>query len=288
MSPNARAALYMIASMAAFTFNDTCMKLAGIDVPLPQLVLLRGLIACTLIYGLARHLGALRFDLPRTDWVMLGLRALGEASATYFFLSALLHMPIANLTALMQALPLAVTLGASLFFGETVGWRRYAAIGVGFCGMLLIVRPGPDGFTLHAVYGLASVACVTLRDLATRKLSARVPSLTVALTSAFAVTGLAAIGSVGVDWVQIDPRLGLLIGCAAIFVFFGYLFSVMVMRLGEISFTAPFRYTGLLWALVLGWLVFEQWPDGITMLGAGVVVASGLFTFYRERVVAAS
>lgn len=288
MSPNARAALYMIASMAAFTFNDTCMKLAGVDVPLAQLVLLRGLIACALIYGLARHLGALRFDLPRTDWLMLGLRALGEASATYFFLSALLHMPIANLTALMQALPLAVTLGASVFFGEKVGWRRYAAIGVGFCGMLLIVRPGPEGFTLHALYGLASVACVTLRDLATRRLSAQVPSLTVALTSAFAVTGLAAIGSVGAEWVPLDKRLGLLIACAAVFVFFGYLFSVMVMRLGDISFTAPFRYTGLLWALVLGWLVFEQWPDGITMLGAGVVVASGLFTFHRERVVAAS
>lgn len=278
----------MMASMAAFTINDTCVKVLGSEMPLLQIVTLRGALACVLIYALARHLGALRFDLPAGDWVLLGLRALGEASATYFFLNALLHMPLANLTALLQVLPLAVTLGAAVFFGEKVGWRRYAAIGIGFCGMLLIVRPGPEGFSLDAIYGLASVACVTLRDLATRKLSAQVPSLTVALTSALSVAGLAAIGSASVDWVPLDLRLGLLVACAAVFVFFGYLFSVMVMRTGEVSFSAPFRYTGLVWALVLGWLVFDHWPTPLTMLGAGIVVASGLFTFHRERVVKAA
>ncbi|MCB1342513.1 MAG: DMT family transporter [Pseudooceanicola sp.] len=288
MTPNTRAALFMMVSMAAFTINDIVMKYAGLTVPLAQLVVLRGVVACALIYGLARHLGALRFDFSRSDWTMLGLRALGEASATYFFLSALLRMPIANLTALMQALPLVVTLGAALFFGETVGWRRYAAIAVGFCGMLLIVRPGPDGFSADALYALGAVLCVTLRDLATRKLSDQVPSMSVALTSALTVLALAGIGSLGSAWAPVDLFMGGLIACAAVFVFFGYLFSVMVMRTGEVSFTAPFRYTGLLWALGLGWLVFGDWPDGITMLGAGVVVASGLFTFYRERVRAAS
>ena len=285
MTPNTRAALFMMASMAAFTLNDTCVKLVGLELPLMQIVTLRGVLACLLIYGLARHLGALRFDLTRLDWAMVGLRALGEVSATWFFLNALMHMPIANLTALLQVLPLAVTLGAALVFGERVGWRRYTAIGIGFCGMLLIVRPGPEGFSIDALYGLASVVCVTVRDLATRRMSARVPSLTVALISAAAVAGLAAIGSLGTDWAPVDLRLGALLGLAAVFVFFGYLFSVAVMRSGEVSFSAPFRYTGLLWALLLGWLVFDHWPTPLTLLGAGVVIASGLFTFHRERVV---
>lgn len=278
----------MMASMAAFTVNDTSIKLAGADVPLPQLLTLRGLLASVLIYGLARFYGGLRFDLSRRDWAFIGLRTVGEISATFFFLNALMNMPIANLNALVQSLPLAVTLGAALFFGEKVGWRRYTAIGVGFCGMLLIVRPGPDGFSLHAIYGLISVACVTLRDLATRKLSDNVPSLTVALSAAVSVACMGLVGSMATDWVPLDLRLGLLVVNAAVFVFFGYLFSVLVMRTGEVSFSAPFRYTGLLWALLLGWLVFGHWPDAVTLLGAGVVVASGLFTFYRERVVQAA
>ncbi|GHF70492.1 DMT family transporter [Seohaeicola zhoushanensis] len=285
MTSNTRAALFMMVSMAAFTVNDTLIKLAGADVPLPQLLTLRGLLASVLIYGLARFYGGLRFDLSRRDWAFIGLRTVGEISATFFFLNALMNMPIANLNALMQSLPLAVTLGAALFFGEKVGWRRYTAIGLGFCGMLLIVRPGPDGFSLDAVYGLISVACVTLRDLATRKLSDHVPSLTVALSAAVSVACLGLVGSITTEWVPLDLRLGLLVVNAAVFVFFGYLFSILVMRTGEVSFSAPFRYTGLLWALLLGWLVFGHWPDAVTLLGAGVVVASGLFTFYRERVV---
>ena len=285
MTPNTLAALFMMGSMAAFTLNDTCVKVVGSDLPLFQIVTLRGAVASVLIYIAARHLRLLRLDLPRRDWVLIAVRSAGEASATYFFLTALMHMPLANVTAVIQALPLTVTLGAALFLGEPVGWRRMTAIGIGLAGVLLIVRPGPDGFSLHAIYALAAVFCVTLRDLVTRRMSGAVPSMTVTLAASLSVTLFGAVASVGTAWVPLDLRTGGLVFGAAFFIIGGYLFSILVMRVGEVSASAPFRYTGLLWALALGWLVFKHWPEPLTLLGAGIVVGSGLFTLYRERAV---
>ncbi len=286
MTPNAKGALLMMGSMAAFTLNDTFVKATDGALPLLQLLTLRGLISSILLFLLARRLGSLHLSMGRGDAVLLGLRCASEVAAAYFFLTALMNMPLANVTAVLQVLPLTVTLGAALFFGERVGWRRMLAITLGFSGMLLIVRPGPEGFSLHAAYALAAVGCVTVRDLTTRRMSPQVSSMTVTLTSALSVFVAAGLASIWVDWVPLDGRTTALIGGSSLFVMLGYLLSVLVMRVGEVSFTAPFRYTGLLWALGLGWVVFDHWPAPLTLLGAGIVAAAGLFTFYRGRVTA--
>ncbi len=273
----------MMASMAAFTLNDTLLKLTNGAVPLAQLLFLRGVLSSVLIYALARSLGALRFRVARRDWGLIAIRAAAEVGAAYFFVTALLNMPLANVTAVLQALPLTVAFGAALVFREPLGWRRMSAILIGFMGMLLIVRPGVDGFSLWSGYALMAVLCVTLRDLATRRLSVHVPSMTVTLASSLAVTVSFGLASTLTDWVPVTLPLAALIGAAAVFIIGGYFFSIRAMRVGEISFIAPFRYTGLVWALVLGWLVFGDWPTNLTLLGAGIVVATGLFTLYRER-----
>ena len=283
MTPNAKGALLMMGSMAAFTINDTCVKATHGALPLLQLLTLRGLVSSLLLYLLARHLGALHLRMARRDAVLLALRCVAEVAAAYFFLTALMNMPLANVTAVLQVLPLTVTLGAALFFGETVGWRRALAIALGFGGMLLIVRPGPEGFSLHAIYALAAVGCVTVRDLTTRRMSAEVSSMTVTLASALAVFVAAGLASAWVDWVPLTVKTASLIGASSFFVMLGYLLSVLVMRVGEVSFVAPFRYTGLIWALGLGWAVFGHWPEPLTLLGAAIVAAAGLFTFYRGR-----
>lgn len=283
MSPNTRGALFMMTSMAAFTLNDTCIKVVGEGLPLFQLLVLRGSMATALVFVLAWRLGLLDFRIPRTDWGLIAIRTAAEVVATYFFLTALMNMPLANVTALLQVLPLTVTLGAALFFGERVGWRRITAILAGFLGMLLIVRPGPEGFNTFALYALVAVACVTLRDLITRRMSPGVSSMTITFCSSAGVLVVFAIGSLGVEWVPVSPRYWMLLVASSVFVIGGYLFSILVMRVGDVSFVAPFRYTGLLWALVLGWLVFDHWPAPLTLVGAAVVVASGLFTFYREQ-----
>ncbi len=273
----------MMGSMAAFTFNDTLVKVIGGQLPLFQIISLRGLLATSLIFLLARTLGKLRFNLQRRDWGLVAARCASEIGATYCFLAALMIMPIANITAVLQALPLTVTLGAAVFLGEEVGWRRMAAILLGFCGVLLIVRPGPDGFSEGALYALLAVAFVTARDLTTRRMSSEVPSLTVTLLASISVTVFALVCSLGVEWEPVSlSQVMLLIG-AAVFILGGYSLSVMVMRVGEISFVSPFRYTGLIWAILLGWLVFGDWPDGLTLLGAVIVVGTGLFTVIRER-----
>ncbi|QFT62444.1 DMT family transporter [Roseivivax sp. THAF30] len=279
---NAKGAGLMMASMAAFTINDAFVKAAGAALPLGQILLLRGAISICALVMLARMLGALR-AVPRRDAALIALRSLAEVGAAYFFLTALLALPIANVTAILQTLPLTVTLGAALFFGEEVGWRRWAAIGVGFCGMLLIVRPGTEDFTAASVYVLIAVLFVTVRDLTTRRMSAGVPSLLVTLSAAVAVTLFASGLTLVQGWQPLSVGTGGLVLGSAIFVSAGYFLSVAVMRVGDISAVAPFRFTGLLWALALGLIVFGEWPEPLTFAGAALVVGAGVFTLRRER-----
>ena len=284
-SENATGALCMCASMAGFAFNDVIMKLVFEDVPLFQAILVRGLFACVLVAAVAWWFGALRswegfraLGHPTVAW-----RTLGEAGATVFFLSALFAMPIANATAILQALPLTITMAAALLLRERVGWRRWTAILFGLAGVLMIVRPSADGFAAGSGFALAAVAAITLRDIATRRMPARVPSLLVGLLTAVVITLSGVIGTLLGPTVALEAgHIGLMAGAAG-FLAVGYVFSVLAMRAGTVSFVTPFRYTILLWALLLGWIVFGNVPDGIALAGAAVVVGSGLYTFFRER-----
>ena len=272
----------MMASMAAFTLNDTLMKMMAGQVPLFQLLFLRGVLTTIAVTILAWRMRALVWKLPREDIKFVAFRTVAEIGAAYFLLTALFNMPLANITAILQALPLTITLAAAVVFKTPVGWRRMSAILLGLFGVLLIIRPGAEGFNVYALYGLAAVAFVTIRDLCTRKLSGRTPSMFVTLMTSMAIMVFFGLASIGQPWVAMDLRDSVLTAGAAFFVIGGYLFSIMVMRVGDISFTAPFRYTALIWALGLGWVAFGEWPDAITLVGASVVVASGLFMLYRE------
>ncbi len=283
LSDNSRGALLMMASMAAFTLNDACMKAVGQHLPFFQAVFLRGVATTLVLVGIARVTGGLRLDVDALDRRLIALRTLAEIGAAYFFITALFQMPLANITAIIQAIPLAVTLAGALFLREPLGWRRFTAIVVGFAGVLLIVRPGTEGFTVYSVYGMISVVFVTIRDLATRRLSREVPSITVALSAAAGVALFGALGSLGSDWAPVTVHSAALLAGATVFVIGGYLFSVMVMRVGDLSVVAPFRYTSLIWALLLGFAVFGDWPQRLTLLGAAIVAATGIYTLVRER-----
>ncbi|WP_323785986.1 DMT family transporter [Thalassovita sp.] len=286
LSDNMRGALLMMASMAAFTINDTFMKALAGEVPLFQLLFLRGILTSVFTGFWAWRLGALHLRLPRRDLGLIALRIVAEIGAAYFFLTALFNMPIANVTAILQSLPLTVSLLAALLFRESLGWRRMSAILVGLLGVLLIVRPGADGFTLYSVYALIAVAFVTMRDLVTRRLSRNTPSMLVTWTTSMSVMVFFGLAGLGQDWVEMDMRTWGFVLASSISIIAGYLCSVLVMRVGEISFIAPFRYTGLIWALALGWFVFGEWPAPMTLIGAAIVVCSGVFMLYREGQIA--
>lgn len=282
LSDNIRGALLMMGAMCAFTLNDGFMKALADELPLFQAIFFRGIGAIFCLTIMCKLLGQLRFDLSARDWQLVLLRTSGELGGTYFFLTALFHMPIANVSAILQVLPLAVSLAAALFLREPLGWRRLAAICVGFAGVLLIIQPGGADFSTYSFYALAAVACITLRDVAVRRMSFQVPAVFVALVAAVGVTGLGAVGSVFEGWQPFSATSSLQLTGATLFLICGYIASVSAMRFGEIGFVAPFRYTSLLVALVLGIVVFQEWPNALTLVGAVIVVATGLFTLYRE------
>jgi drug/metabolite transporter (DMT)-like permease len=283
ISDNLRGTLYMCLSMMAFTVNDAFMKSVTQTLPLYQTIALRGVIAVCGIGLIAAATGALRIKLTRADVRLVAVRSFADVLATVFFLTALLHMPLANLSAIMQAMPLAITLGAALLYGDQIGWRRMSAILVGFAGVLIIIRPGTEGFDRYALLGVASMACVVARDLAVRPIKSHVPSVIVALGAAVGVTLMGLIGTLWGGWAAVSPGQGLSILGAGLFLIAGYLSAVTAMRWGEIGLVAPFRYTSLLWAIVLGWVAFSDLPDFWTLIGSGIVVAAGIFTLLRER-----
>ena len=283
VSDNLRGILLMCASMAAFTINDTFMKSVTQTLPLFQTIGLRGLIAVAGLLILALATGAFKFRPNRRDGWLILLRSLADVAATIFFLEALLRMPLANLSAILQALPLLITLGAALVYGDKIGWRRMTAILVGLAGVLISIRPGTEGFDRWALLGLASVACVVVRDLSVRPLQGQVPSKLVALGAAVAVTVMGWTGTIFQGWQDPTGWEATRILGAGLFLIVGYLTSVAAMRSGDIGLVAPFRYTSLLWAIALGVLVFGNLPDFWTLVGAGIVIAAGLFTLWRER-----
>lgn len=282
LSDNIRGALLMMGAMCAYTLNDAFMKSLADEIPLFQAIFIRGVGAVLFLAFMCKLLGQLSGAFPAKDWGLVILRTIGEIGGTYCFLTALFNMPIANVSAILQVLPLSVALAAALFLREPLGWRRLSAIIAGFCGVLLIIQPGGADFSAYSIYALGAVACVTVRDIAVRRMSRKVPSVFVALVAAVGVTALGAVGSLFVEWQPFTTRSGLQLAGATGFLIFGYIASVSAMRFGDIGFVAPFRYTSLLVALVLGVLVFGEWPNTLALAGGAVVVATGLFTLYRE------
>lgn len=271
--------------MAGFTLNDAITKYSSQSMNMAQVMLIRGAFASLFVGLLAWQRGAL--VRPRSMLQpLVALRVLAEAGATVTFLVALAHLPIASVSAVLQALPLAVTMGAALVFGEAVGWRRWLAIAVGFAGVLVVVRPGFEGFSMFSLVALASVACCAVRDLATKRIPPAIPTLLISTATALAMTvvGALLLSPMG-GWTPMTGKATALLALAAVLVLIGYQFIIMAMRSGEISFIAPFRYTALLWSIVLGLLVFGDVPDMTMIIGASTIVGSGLYALYRERVV---
>lgn len=272
----------MVIAMAGFTINDAITKLIIETMELGQLLFIRGLFASILIIGLAWSSGV-RAAPSLLLHPMIVLRTFCEIGATVTFLAALAQLPLANLSAVLQMLPLAVTMGAALFFGEKVGWRRWVAIGIGVAGVMVIVRPGFDGFSIFSLLALATVMFSAARDLVTRLIPEAVPTMMVSAATAVAVTltggALTAAGS----WSPVSGGVLGLLACAALLLVVGYQFIIMATRTGDISLVAPFRYTALVWAILLGYIIFGEVPDIPMMVGAGAIILSGLYTLYRER-----
>ena len=284
MSNNLRASLLMVFSMAGFAINDALIKSLDGVFSTGQVMAVRGCILSVLILLVIAQRGLLpRLREALTPLVVM--RASMELGATLFFLTALVQLPFASISAILQSLPLAVTLGAAVFFGEPVGWRRWLAIAIGFLGVMIIIRPGTIGFEPATLLVVVSVVFAAARDLFTRALPKVMPSLLVTAATALIVT-LAGTCLVMVQdsWVPMGWTELATMALAASFLFVGYQCIVLAMRTGEVAYVVPYRYTSLLFSILLGYLFFAEVPDQYTIIGSLIVIAMGIFTLYREIV----
>lgn len=280
---NLRGSALMVLAMAGFALEDMFIKRLSGDLPVGQILMLLGA-GGAVIFGLAalsRGHALLSRDL--LTWPVM-LRNLGELIGTIGFVTAIALTPLSSASAILQATPLAVTLGAALFLREQVGWRRWSAILVGFAGVLMVIRPGLSGFEPASLFAVQAVVGLAMRDLATRAVPHTVTSMQLSSYGFATIVPAGALllwlsgGAVSpsaANWR--DIAFALLLGVAA------YYAIVAAMRVGEVSFVTPFRYTRLIFALVIAVLIFDEQPDALTLVGAAIIIASGLYTLLRER-----
>ena len=276
-----RAGLYMVITTACFVGGDTCIKLIGTTLPLGEIICLVGLLSTVFLFLICARQGILNSGSMIFTRTVL-LRSLFDVLGSFMFVSALMQMPLANLSAVMQSVPLVVVVVAVIFLGEKAGVARSAAVIAGFVGVLLIVKPSPQTITIYEFLAVGAVVVVALRDLVTKRIPAHVPLLIIALANAIFVS-LSGFGfSLVQGFKEVESwQLASLVG-AGLFVTCGYFFIVATVRLGELSATAPFRYAEVVFAIIAGILVFNEYPDLFSYVGMALVIAAGLYAAQRE------
>ncbi len=276
-----RAGLYMVITTACFVAGDTCIKLIGTTLPLGQVLCLIGFVSTVFLLMVCGQQGILK-NVPMIFTRMVLLRSLFDALGSFMFVSALMHMPLANLSSVMQSVPLVVVAVAVIFLGEKAGLARVTAVIAGFAGVLLIVKPSPQTITTFEFLAVGAVIVVAFRELATKRIPASVPFLIIALANAIFIS----LSSFGVGLVQgfgaVEAWQWVLLLGAGLFVTVSYFFIVATVRLGDLSATAPFRYSEVVFAIIAGIIVFGEYPDAISYVGMALVIGAGLYAAHRE------
>lgn len=268
--------------MAGFAVEDVLLKQLAAAMPTGQMIMLLGL-GGGATFALLTRLSGKPVLSPALLVRPVLLRNLSESVGSAAFILALVLTTLSGASAILQATPLAVTLGAALFLGESVGWRRWTAIGIGFVGVLLIIQPGLAGFTPASLFSVAAVFLLAARDLASRMVSPDVSSLQLATWGFLAILP----GGLVILWVMdappVMPATVELLRLAAALVIGGlsYYAIIAATRIGELSAVIPFRYTRLVFAIILGYLVFGEQPNALMLTGSALVIGTGLYTIWR-------
>ena len=274
----------MLAAMAGFTIEDAFFKLLSSTISIGQILIIVGLCSSVFFALLAVTRG--RNLLAPSVWTRATFtRMSAEADAAMAFITALSQVPMSTVAAVFQITPLAITMGAALFLGERVGWRQWVAIFVGFIGVLLIIRPGFGGFDSSVLWVLVAVLGVAVRDLVTRVIPTSVESSIISF-QAFASLAIAGALIILVSPQEIAPvpsRELVYFGCTIVFSISGYYAVVSAMRVGNASVVASFRYSRLLFSLLVGVFIFNENVDALTLIGSVIIIGSGLYTYLSEH-----
>ncbi|SUZ80580.1 uncharacterized protein METZ01_LOCUS33434 [marine metagenome] len=279
---NLRGILFMLLAMAGFALEDLFIKLLSSHLPVSQILFILGFsgTAVFLVIALLTHAPILHRDLLNRPVIV---RTLCELFAALFFTSAIALTPLSSVASILMTTPLMVTMGAAIFFGEKVGWRRWTAIMIGFFGVLLILRPGFDSFMPASLLAVIATIFLAVRDLATRTMQIDISTTTVSIYAFFAmgISGFFAMPFFSAMVIPSSIEIVYLI--SAVFVgVIGYYAIVLATRNGDVSVISPFRYSRLVFAMLLSIIILRERPDLLTLSGAAIIVASGIYSFIRE------
>ncbi len=277
--------MLMVGSMLFFAFEDLFQKKVAMIMPPGQVIAMMGFMGAAIFWGIAARLGQPILDRRALKPIVV-MRSISEGISGALFVVAMTLIPLTLASALLQATPLMVTMGAALFLREPVGWRRWSAICVGMIGVLIILRPGFDGFQPAGLLIVGCVMLMTARDLATRVMPKAIGTFQVMTWAYMALVpaGILLMLYQGTPLQVLTLEMWALLLGATIFGLFGYYLVTSAMRLGEVSVVAPLRYTRLVFAMIIAYFALNEVPDWVTILGSALVILSGLYTFWREAV----
>ena len=285
---NLNGIILMTLAMLAFAIDDMFLKLLTKTVPIGQSMFLMGIGSSVIFYILVKRSGGTIINKSLFEFPML-LRSAGDLVGTFGMFIALALIPLTTVAAIMQALPLLVILAAVFFLNEKVGLKRWIAEISGIFGMILIVKPGTETFNIHTLFAVIGVIGMTVRDIGSRLAPKRIKSEFMAFYASMMVIPL------GVLIILFEKELkpitfveGVYLICLILLGTLAYHAMTIAVRMGDISAIAPVRYTRLFFAMIIGAIIFREQPDFYTIIGAGIIVISGLYAFLREAKVRSS
>ena len=273
--------LCMIGGALALTINDGMAKYLTETYPVGQVMALRGtFILCLLIFLFisARK----KLNLKIYSWRNNFYRAAAMTGSTFCFITGLSYLPIADAIAIAFAAPLLTTLLAVFCLRERVGLHRWVAIFFGFIGVIIIVQPTDDAFKVAALAPLGAAFFGAIRDVITRKITSSESSFTILLTSMFLIT-LAGYLTFPLGWSEFQVEHIWLFLCSSILVGVAQYLMIEAFRLGEVGLISPFKYSSLLWAVIIGFIVWGDIPGYFVLVGATILIISGVYLLHAEK-----
>jgi drug/metabolite transporter (DMT)-like permease len=287
---NFKGSVFMILAMFAFTLEDFFLKKATKFVPLGEILIICGLLGVIFFLGCS-FIAKQNIIYEESLSAILIVRSIFEISGRVFYALAIAMMPITNASAILQATPIVVVLGAVIFLKEKVGWRRWGAILFGFFGVLLIIQPGAEGFNIFSIFAVLGMIGFAGRDLATRMSPSNMSNFQLG-TFGFLMVFISGILITlfnlfifpsNAVWINISAKnLGFIIanGVAGII---AYQCLTIAMRNGDVSFVTPFRYVRVLFALFFGVILLGEEPNILVLSGSLIVILSGIYIILRRR-----
>ncbi len=282
---NLRGIIFMLIAMAGFAIEDGLIKTLTKDIPVSEILILLGLGGMIIFASLAVLKGEALFSTQMRSRPFI-FRFIADTLSPLFFLPALALIPLATASSILQTIPILVTMGAAIFLGQKVGWRRWSAIAAGFCGVLLIIRPGMAEFQTASILAILGAVSLASRDLATRMMPVSLPTVTIT-TYAFIASILAGVLLIPFFEPLIWPSFTQWIWILSLTLLGGLSYAAIVLatRAGDVAVIAPFRYSRLVFSLIIAVVFLRERPDWQTLLGAAIIILAGLYTFWREHLI---